>query len=53
MDPEEFGDIVRASPRALWRLQAIEAAKSAAKACLGSERWQDVRASLLALRERV
>jgi peptidoglycan/xylan/chitin deacetylase (PgdA/CDA1 family) len=53
MDADEFAGIVAAAPRALWRLQAVEAAKNAAKACLGSDRWQDVRASLLALRERV
>jgi peptidoglycan/xylan/chitin deacetylase (PgdA/CDA1 family) len=50
---EEFAAIVNAERRALWRLQAIEAAKNAAKSCLGLEGWQRLRAPLLALRERV
>ena len=50
---EEFASIVNADRRALWRMQAIEAAKNAAKACLGVGGWQRLRAPLLALRERV
>jgi peptidoglycan/xylan/chitin deacetylase (PgdA/CDA1 family) len=50
---DEFAAIVNAEPRALWRMQAIEAAKNAAKAWLGAEGWQRLRAPLLALRERV
>jgi hypothetical protein len=50
---DEFLSILRAEPRALWRLQAIEAAKNAAKACLGASGWQRLRTPLLALRERV
>jgi hypothetical protein len=34
-------------------MQAVEAAKNAAKACLGRDTWQRLRAPLLALRERV
>ncbi len=53
MEPDEFASIALAERRALWRLQAVEAAKNAAKACLGSDGWQKLRAPLLALRERV
>jgi peptidoglycan/xylan/chitin deacetylase (PgdA/CDA1 family) len=49
---EEFASIVNAERRAIWRLQAVEAAKNAAKACLGTSGWQRLRAPLLALRER-
>lgn len=47
---EEFSAIAAAERRSLWRQQAIEAAKNAAKACLGVEGWQRLRAPLLALR---
>lgn len=50
---EDFAAIVNGEPRALWRMQAVEAAKNAAKACLGRDAWQRLRAPLLALRERV
>lgn len=50
---EEFAAIVNAEPRALWRMQAVEAAKNAAKAWLGTDGWQRLRAPLLALRERL
>jgi peptidoglycan/xylan/chitin deacetylase (PgdA/CDA1 family) len=50
---EDFATIANAEPRALWRLQAIEAAKNAAKACLGVHGWQRLRTPLLALKERV
>ena len=53
MTVEEFAGIVKAEPRALWRMQAVEAAKNAAKACLGVHGWQRLRAPLLALKERV
>jgi len=47
---EEFLAIANAERRALWRLQAIEAAKNAAKVCLGSAGWQRLRAPLLGMR---
>jgi peptidoglycan/xylan/chitin deacetylase (PgdA/CDA1 family) len=50
---EEFAAIVNGEPRALWRMQAVEAAKNAAKACLGRDAWQRLRAPLLARWERV
>jgi peptidoglycan/xylan/chitin deacetylase (PgdA/CDA1 family) len=53
MQPEEFAAIADGAPRSLWSLQAIEAAKNAAKACLGHGGWQRLRAPLLALRERL
>ena len=53
MLPEEFADIVAAAPRALWRLQMVEAAKNVAKRCLGNGGWQRLRAPILALTERV
>jgi peptidoglycan/xylan/chitin deacetylase (PgdA/CDA1 family) len=53
MEPDEFSAIAAAAPRALWGLQAVEAAKNAAKACLGHGGWQRLRAPLLALRERL
>jgi peptidoglycan/xylan/chitin deacetylase (PgdA/CDA1 family) len=51
--PEEFAAIVNGEARSLWRMQAVEAAKNAAKACLGVDGWQRLRAPLLALKERV
>jgi len=51
--PEEFASIVNGEARSLWRMQAVEAAKNAAKACLGVDGWQRLRAPLLALKERV
>ena len=42
----------RGAPRALWRLQAVDVAKNAAKACLGRGGWQRLRAPLLAWRGR-
>ena len=51
--PEEFVTLVNTERRALWRMQALEAAKNAAKACLGVGGWQRLRAPLLALKERV
>jgi peptidoglycan/xylan/chitin deacetylase (PgdA/CDA1 family) len=53
MAPDDFAAIAAAAPRALWGLQAVEAAKNAAKACLGHGGWQRLRAPLLALRERL
>jgi len=50
MGVEEFGAILNGEGRALWRRQAVEAAKNAAKTCLGIEGWQRLRAPLLALR---
>jgi peptidoglycan/xylan/chitin deacetylase (PgdA/CDA1 family) len=50
---EEFASILNGERRALWRMQAVEAAKNAAKACLGQNGWQRLRAPLLAFRERV
>ena len=42
----------RPGPRALWRMQAVDVAKNAAKACLGIDGWQRLRAPLLAWRGR-
>lgn len=53
MEPDDFTSIAAAEPRALWGLLAVEAAKNAAKACLGHGGWQRLRAPLLALRERL
>ena len=53
MAADDFAAIAAGAPRALWGLQAVEAAKSAAKACLGHGGWQRLRAPLLALRERL
>jgi peptidoglycan/xylan/chitin deacetylase (PgdA/CDA1 family) len=50
MPVESFAAILNAEPRALWGLQAIEAGKNAAKACLGRRGWQRLRAPLLKLR---
>jgi peptidoglycan/xylan/chitin deacetylase (PgdA/CDA1 family) len=47
---EEFVAILNAEPRALWRMQAVEVAKNAAKACLGVGGWQRLRAPLLTRR---
>jgi peptidoglycan/xylan/chitin deacetylase (PgdA/CDA1 family) len=44
---EEFVAIVNAEPRALWMLQAVDAAKNAAKACLGRRGWDRLRTPLL------
>ena len=52
MLPEEFVAIANAGRRTLWRMQAVEAAKNAAKACLGVGGWQRLRAPILALKER-
>jgi peptidoglycan/xylan/chitin deacetylase (PgdA/CDA1 family) len=53
MASDDFAAIAAGAPRALWRLAAVEAAKNAAKACLGHGGWQRLRAPLLALRERM
>jgi peptidoglycan/xylan/chitin deacetylase (PgdA/CDA1 family) len=50
MGAEEFLAIASAERRSLWRLQVIEAAKNAAKACLGTGAWQRLRAPLLGMR---
>jgi hypothetical protein len=50
MPLEEFAAIVNAEPRALWRLQALEAAKRTVKACVGRRGWAYLRAPLLRLR---
>jgi peptidoglycan/xylan/chitin deacetylase (PgdA/CDA1 family) len=50
MPIETFAAIVAAEARALWRLQAIEAAKNTVKACLGRRGWAALRAPLLRLR---
>jgi peptidoglycan/xylan/chitin deacetylase (PgdA/CDA1 family) len=52
LEVEEFAAILNAEPRALWRMQVVDAAKNAAKACLGVSGWQRLRTPLLALRER-
>jgi peptidoglycan/xylan/chitin deacetylase (PgdA/CDA1 family) len=53
MQPGDFAAIVDGTPRSLWGMQAVEAAKNAAKACLGHGGWQCLRAPLLSLRERL
>ena len=53
MLPDEFLTLVNAERRALWRMQTVEAAKNAVKACLGAGGWQRLRAPLLSLKERV
>jgi peptidoglycan/xylan/chitin deacetylase (PgdA/CDA1 family) len=52
LPPEDFLAIVDAERRALWRLQATDAAKSAVKSWLGAAGWQRMRTPLLALRYR-
>ena len=49
MPVEEFAAIVDAQRGALWRLRTVDAAKNAAKACLGRRRWSRLRAPVLAL----
>jgi peptidoglycan/xylan/chitin deacetylase (PgdA/CDA1 family) len=44
---EEFVAILNGEPRALWMLQAVDAAKNAAKVCLGRRGWNRLRAPLL------
>jgi len=51
--PEELGAIAAGEPRALWRMQSIDAMKNAAKRCLGPDGWQRIRGPLLAFRERI
>jgi peptidoglycan/xylan/chitin deacetylase (PgdA/CDA1 family) len=53
MASDDFAAIAAGASRALWGMQAVEAAKNAAKACLGHGGWQRLRAPLLALRERL
>ncbi len=53
MTADDFAAIATGASRALWGLQAVEAAKNAAKACLGHGGWQRLRARLLTLRERL
>jgi len=50
MPIDEFAAIVNAEPRALWTMQAIDAAKNAAKACLGRRGWNVLRTPLMRLR---
>lgn len=50
---EEFGEIVLALPRALWKLQAVDGLKSLVKSWVGTGGWQRLRAPLLALRYRL
>lgn len=50
MPVDEFAAIVNAERRALWRLQLVDAAKNAAKACLGRRGWNRLREPLLRLR---
>jgi len=49
MPVEEFAAIADGERAALWRLRAVEAAKNAAKACLGRRGWNRVRGPLLGL----
>jgi len=50
MPIEVFAAIVNAERHALWRLQLVETAKNAAKACLGRRGWAALRRPLLRLR---
>ena len=50
MPIEEFAAIANAEPRALWRLQMMEAAKSAVKACVGRRGWRRLRDPILRIR---
>ncbi len=50
MAVEDFTAILNAERRVLWRLQAIEAGKNVAKACLGRRGWAALRAPILRLR---
>lgn len=50
MTVEDFTAILNTERRVLWRLQAIEAGKDAAKACLGRRGWAALRAPILRLR---
>ena len=50
MPIEDFAAILNAEPRALWRLQTMQAAKDAVKACLGRRGWAALRMALLRLR---
>ena len=47
---EEFAAIANAERRSLWRLQAMETAKRAVKACVGRRGWRRLREPLLRLR---
>src|SRR5262249_60437718 len=53
MQPGDFAAIVDGAPRSLWGMQAVEAAKNAAKACLGHGGGQCLRAPRRSLGERV
>jgi peptidoglycan/xylan/chitin deacetylase (PgdA/CDA1 family) len=50
MPVEEFAAIVNAERRALWRLQLVDTAKNAVKACVGRRGWNRLREPLLRLR---
>lgn len=47
---EDFAAILNAEPRALWTLQALDAAKNAAKTFLGRRGWNRLRTPLMRLR---
>ena len=47
MSLEDFAAVVDGAPRALWRLQATEAAKNVVKACVGRRGWNRLRGPLL------
>jgi hypothetical protein len=49
MPIEDFAAILNAEPLALWRLQTMQAAKDAVKACLGRRGWAALRTPLLRL----
>jgi hypothetical protein len=50
MPIERFMAILDGAPRALWGLQAAEAAKNAVKACVGRRGWNRLRTPFLRLR---
>lgn len=50
---EAVAAIAAAEPRALLRMQAVEAAKNAVKRCVGRRGWTRLRAPILALKEHL
>jgi len=50
---DEVAAITAGAPRALWRMQGVDAAKSAVKRVVGRRGWSRLRAPILALKERL
>jgi peptidoglycan/xylan/chitin deacetylase (PgdA/CDA1 family) len=53
MPIETVAAIAAGEPRALMRMQAVEAAKNVVKRCIGRRGWSTLRAPILALREHL